>query len=66
MMLILPRLLRVVVELEIEAVLRLLVFEAGLPLSQEYLIRIHVAPAIRIPNDDRPYGVNISLMRLVG
>ncbi len=42
------------------------VFEANLPAAEEYLVRIQVQPTIRIPQDDRPYGVNISLIRLVG
>lgn len=40
-------------------------FEATLPAAPEHLVRIHVEPTIRIPADDRPYGVNISLIRLV-
>ena len=39
-------------------------FEATLPPAPEYRLVIRVDPTIRIPNDDRPYGVNISLIRL--
>jgi len=41
------------------------VVEADLPRAVEYLILIQVKPAIRVANDDRPYGVNFSLIRLV-
>jgi SAM-dependent methyltransferase len=40
-------------------------FETGLPAAAEYVLRIHVTPTIRAPGDDRPYGVNFSLLRLV-
>ena len=39
-------------------------FEAMLPPAPEYRLGIRVDPTIRIPNDDRPYGVNFSLIRL--
>jgi SAM-dependent methyltransferase len=39
-------------------------FESGLPAAQQYLIRIRVDPTIRIRTDSRPYGINVSLIRL--
>jgi SAM-dependent methyltransferase len=41
------------------------VFEADLPAAPEYVLHIGVTPTIRVPSDDRPYGVNFSLLRLV-
>jgi SAM-dependent methyltransferase len=32
--------------------------------APEYLVTIQVDPVVYIPNDDRPYGVNLSLIRL--
>ncbi len=40
------------------------IFEADLPAAPEYALHLRVAPTIRIPNDDRPYGINVSLIRL--
>lgn len=40
-------------------------FEGPLPDAPEYQVMFHVEPAIRVPHDDRLYGVNFSLIRLV-
>ncbi len=40
-------------------------YEAALPTASEYQVHLHVEPTVQVPNDDRPYGVNISLIRLV-
>jgi len=39
--------------------------EAPLPAAPEYRVTIQAGPVVHIPTDDRPYGVNISLIRLV-
>jgi len=39
-------------------------FEATLPEAADYRIAIRVAPTVQVPGDDRPHGVNISLIRL--
>ena len=41
------------------------IFEAALPAAPDYLVRIQVERTIRIAGDDRAYGVNFSLIRLV-
>jgi len=40
-------------------------FESAIPPAPEHLIRIQVDPVIRIATDDRDYGVNLSLIRLI-
>jgi SAM-dependent methyltransferase len=40
-------------------------FEAPLPSAPEYLVTVQVDPVTYIANDDRPYGVNLSLIRLI-
>jgi SAM-dependent methyltransferase len=41
------------------------VFEAPLPAAPEYLVTVYVDRVVYVPGDDRPYGVNLSLLRLV-
>ncbi|MCX6638359.1 MAG: hypothetical protein NT090_25175 [Acidobacteria bacterium] len=43
----------------------LFVLEAGLPDAPEYRIDIAAAPLWRVPNDDRAFTVNLSMIRLV-
>jgi hypothetical protein len=44
----------------------LFVIEADLPGAPEYTVEIAASPTWTIPEDDRVFSVNISMVRLVG
>ena len=43
----------------------LFIVEADLPEASEYRVEIHAAPIWRVPEDDRVFTTNLSMIRLV-
>jgi len=44
----------------------LFIIETDLPDAEEYTVEISASPTFTIPEDDRVFSVNISMVRLVG